>query len=267
LVGALESSVASATEQLQTIPFSATVSARQAYVRSEPSESALILGTVEVGARLQVIECVPDCGAKGAWALLAGKGAIRLGLLEISGGESTVAPPAEQQFLYATVRAPGAKAYAQPHSGARIVEDLPAHRVMANQPSMASGWVQRMMGSYVRSTDVRLASPSLLQGEFSPELPLAFLIRKGPSSSASGQLPKYSRFAVLEEREHKIRVRDGLVDKAMVRIARRRPRPSGTPERAKWVHVALSQQVMVAHEGDRAVFTTLVSTRAMAACR
>jgi lipoprotein-anchoring transpeptidase ErfK/SrfK len=50
------------------------------------------------------------------------------------------------------------------------------------------------------------------------------------------------------------------VPRERVRVARGIARPDGIPARAKWIHVDLSEQTLVAYEGDRPVFATLVST-------
>jgi len=51
-----------------------------------------------------------------------------------------------------------------------------------------------------------------------------------------------------------------LLRRSDVRIARRRPRPPEIAADERWIHVDLSEQVLVAYEGDRPVFATLVST-------
>jgi len=256
-------SFGAAADPAQTTGFTAVVSARHAYVRSEPSDDSPILGTVEAGAQLQVIRCLPQCDAKDAWALLADGGAIRRALLELSGRESAGIPPSEQQYRYATVLARGAKAYARPDVRAQVVEELPPHRVIAlapEQPEAASGWMQRIAGSYVRAAELRLARPSALQGEFLPKLPLAFVAQRVPPNAAVAELPKYQRFAILEERPREIRTAAGRIDRRFIRIARRRSPPSGLPERAKWVQVDLCEQTLVAYEGQQPVFATVVST-------
>ncbi len=54
---------------------------------------------------------------------------------------------------------------------------------------------------------------------------------------------------------------DGRVMRAYaVGKARKLKRPPGVGQDETWVHVDLSEQVLVAYEGDRPVFTTLVST-------
>lgn len=55
--------------------------------------------------------------------------------------------------------------------------------------------------------------------------------------------------------------RDGyLVRNTAVRVARLRQRPARIPDGAKWIHIDLSEQMLVAYEGDRPVFATTVST-------
>lgn len=57
------------------------------------------------------------------------------------------------------------------------------------------------------------------------------------------------------------RTRDGtLIPSARSVIIRPVERPAEVQPGEKWIHVDLSQQVLVAYEGDKAVFATLVST-------
>jgi lipoprotein-anchoring transpeptidase ErfK/SrfK len=51
-----------------------------------------------------------------------------------------------------------------------------------------------------------------------------------------------------------------LVRKSDMRIAERQPMPEGLQEWERWIDVSLDQQLLVAYEGQRPVFTTLVST-------
>jgi len=47
-----------------------------------------------------------------------------------------------------------------------------------------------------------------------------------------------------------------------LRNAEQRERPEGVGADARWIHVDLSEQTLVAYEGDRPVFATIVSTGA-----
>ncbi len=53
---------------------------------------------------------------------------------------------------------------------------------------------------------------------------------------------------------------DGDIARSHVRIARNHARPPAVPDGARWVHVSLAEQVLVAYEGDVPVFATLVAT-------
>ncbi len=51
-----------------------------------------------------------------------------------------------------------------------------------------------------------------------------------------------------------------IVRRSAVRVAGRYPRPTEVPADARWIHVDLAEQTLVAYEGDRPVFATLTST-------
>jgi hypothetical protein len=106
-------------------------------------------------------------------------------------------------------------------------------------------------------------------------LPLGFVYREGatrfrldPSSGRmvpTGPAPSGAAFEVRSTLTHEgktfLVARDGtLVRDGMARVARLRERPSRIPADARWIHIALGEQTLVAYEGDRPVFATLVST-------
>ncbi|MCB9602682.1 MAG: L,D-transpeptidase [Sandaracinus sp.] len=51
-----------------------------------------------------------------------------------------------------------------------------------------------------------------------------------------------------------------VVRRSSVRVAGRHPRPAEIPADARWIHVDLAEQTLVAYEGDRPVFATVTST-------
>src|SRR5690606_34890094 len=61
-------------------------------------------------------------------------------------------------------------------------------------------------------------------------------------------------------RRYRVSDRGRIVREDALRIATLTPRPSQVPEGARWIHVDLDAQVLVAYEGDRPVFATMVST-------
>jgi lipoprotein-anchoring transpeptidase ErfK/SrfK len=52
----------------------------------------------------------------------------------------------------------------------------------------------------------------------------------------------------------------GAVRRDEVRVARQAKRPSSVPANGKWIHVDLSEQTLVAYEGDKPVYATLISS-------
>jgi hypothetical protein len=65
---------------------------------------------------------------------------------------------------------------------------------------------------------------------------------------------------VIDARRYVVSPRGTLVRDSAVRMLRRRGRPPGVPREAKWIHVDLTEQTLIAYEGDEPVFGTVVST-------
>lgn len=106
-------------------------------------------------------------------------------------------------------------------------------------------------------------------------LPLALVYRRSPTrwriAPETGALVRAGRFDHLEafrvRQRIELRGRDfvvasdgSLARDPVVRIARERERPRRVPEDGRWIHVRLSEQTLVAYEGDRPVYATVVST-------
>ncbi len=133
-------------------------------------------------------------------------------------------------------------------------------------------------GRYVRTGDVDLKAEPGLHGQLlqqGMQLPVAFVYGKQPSvpllrkqegrAQVVGSAYKFARFevaAVTTWGDTEVAVgRDGLgVARRHVRIARATERPSSVPPGAKWIHVDLGRQVLVAYRGANPVFATLVSS-------
>jgi len=129
---------------------------------------------------------------------------------------------------------------------------------------------------YVREDDVELRDPEVVRGEQVGrgdwELPIAFVYgedrpllerRKGKLQNV-GVAKKHARFIVKEEfrdgGQAYVAGPNGIVLRDEVRIVRDVKRPSGIPANTKWVHVDLSEQTLVAYEGDKPVYATVVSS-------
>lgn len=143
----------------------------------------------------------------------------------------------------------------------------------------ARGFVRTVRGAYVATdslTDVQLApAPGVVLGP-GLELPLGIVYRgsaktlvRDPLSgafAAQAKLPRYASVAltgarVQHERHAYQEASSGmLVAEPNLRIAQRASRPPLVPRRARWIHVNRASQTLVAYEGDRAVFATLVAT-------
>lgn len=92
---------------------------------------------------------------------------------------------------------------------------------------------------------------------------LPVIVRAAPDARAAqvATLPRREVLPVLEQRGGFARVgADRWIALDELRLARTSPRPDGVRADERWIDVDLDQQVLVAYEGDRPVFTTLVST-------
>lgn len=139
-------------------------------------------------------------------------------------------------------------------------------------------FLRTVRGRYVRAVDVTpkplpAMQGSLLQGNLT--LPLAFVWGDGPAAlwrrtqdggeALAGEVERHGRFPVGGEEKWGERAMvmgaGGLaVERSRVRVARRVARPDGVGRNEKWIHVDLDEQALVAYEGDRPVFATLVSS-------
>ena len=131
-------------------------------------------------------------------------------------------------------------------------------------------------GRYVRTGDVELRHPDPIRGEelgrAGWKLPLAFVWGEdrqlfsldGNPPRAIGAAEKHARFVVREEVQKDgttyVGGDAGAVRRDEVRIARKTKAPSKVPAGAKWVHVDLSEQTLVAYEGARPVYATVISS-------
>lgn len=136
-------------------------------------------------------------------------------------------------------------------------------------------------GRYVRKEDLEPKPEPAMRGELisaDNPLPYAFVYGQdeaqapvyrlggaGAELQQVGVADNHARIRV--ERELTVGDRPVVVGPAgfallrsQVRVARAIARPEGVPAHAKWIHVNLEEQALVAYEGDRPVFTTLVSS-------
>ncbi|NNE17500.1 MAG: L,D-transpeptidase [Myxococcales bacterium] len=131
-------------------------------------------------------------------------------------------------------------------------------------------------GRFVRESDIELRNPDVVRGEQLGrdgwKLPLAFvygedrdlLDLKGGKAQLTGKAQKHGRFVVEEEPNVEgvayVAGKPGAVKRDGVRVARQTKRPSGVPANGKWIHVDLGEQTLVAYEGNRPVYATVISS-------
>lgn len=146
----------------------------------------------------------------------------------------------------------------------------------AEPEAALAGWVRTVRGRYVHADDLvptptsRLVG-SALDGELS--LPLAFvygedrpLLRiENDQVTETGLAETYARVAVrsratIEGVRYVVDDEGQALRRDHVRLAQRIPRPERVPPDTRWLHVDLHEQTLVAYEGDRPVYATLVST-------
>ncbi len=141
-------------------------------------------------------------------------------------------------------------------------------------------FLRTIRGAFVPADAMTPAEPPsmrgvVLEGHWEP--PVGFVFRRGASAlrrePSTGALrergeAEYHRPLLLTDERIERRgggvyriARDGtIVRETAMRIVDPIARPSPIPESDRWIHVDLSEQTLVAYEGDRAVFATLVST-------
>ncbi|MFK7985746.1 MAG: L,D-transpeptidase [Sandaracinaceae bacterium] len=134
-------------------------------------------------------------------------------------------------------------------------------------------------GGFVPADVVAEASPPEMRGVVVGgrwRLPLGFVYRGGvrtlrrdPSRGVLAMADSIDRLTPLPlqeetvqrgQRRYRISDRGQIVREDALRIAQVIARPEGVAEDERWIHVDLSEQVVVAYEGDEPVFATLVST-------
>lgn len=134
-------------------------------------------------------------------------------------------------------------------------------------------------GAYVPAAAMTVAEPPAMRGVVlggNWRLPIGFVWRQGATAlerePVSGTLrnageltyhePLVLEDDILERRGSRYRLsRRGVVAReTALRIVTPIERPRGVAETDRWIHVDLSEQTLVAYEGDTPVFATLVSS-------
>ena len=140
--------------------------------------------------------------------------------------------------------------------------------VASEEAHQGETWLRTVSGDYVRAAAAQPIEGSELSGVHDAEgleLPLAFVFTDGTELTHPGgrrrPATKYARFGVVSvEGDTVVGVGGIRAPRASVRLVERIERPTGVPPGAKWIHVDLDEQTIVAYQGDAAVFASLVAT-------
>jgi lipoprotein-anchoring transpeptidase ErfK/SrfK len=134
-------------------------------------------------------------------------------------------------------------------------------------------------GAYVPADALAEASPPRMRGVVLGgrwSLPMGFVFREGVRSLArdparntlelseaierSTPMPLSEEVIARANQLYRVSDRGVIVREDAMRVATLRAQPSEVPPGARWIHVDLEEQTLVAYEADRPVFATMVST-------
>jgi lipoprotein-anchoring transpeptidase ErfK/SrfK len=139
-------------------------------------------------------------------------------------------------------------------------------------------YARTVRGRFIPADKLAPAKASTFEGALVTErqpLPIAFVVAGGTKvlgrRGANGPLreleatARYDRFPVLEELTYKgqryVRIGENrFLPARSVDVARAAAPPDGAEAGERWIDVNLSEQTLVAYEGEKPVFATLVST-------
>ncbi|HEX5659066.1 MAG TPA: L,D-transpeptidase [Polyangiales bacterium] len=281
-------------------PFFALAFHYNTVVYADPEQSAKRFGIVRRGTSLAGVKPVSGAGCEHGWYKLAEGGFVcdRQGVAISDARQSFWIRQPEPDlnrplfYDYGRVIRPGALRFTRiptEREEAALPRTQPPNLVqgaldgdvfLALDRLESAGkrrYYRTVRGRYVRARDVEpRPAPDMhgvvLRGD--ARLPWAFLDSEGEaplyrerrgrfekvgSAAAHGRFPLRT---VRSRRGARYAVGPGefAVPLARVRVARAHARPTQIGAQEKWIHVDLTQQVLVAYEGDHAVFATLISS-------
>ncbi|MBX3248970.1 MAG: L,D-transpeptidase [Myxococcales bacterium] len=142
----------------------------------------------------------------------------------------------------------------------------------------ARSFYRTVRGAYVRSESLVSPEPSTHRGVViggAWQLPIGFVYRGGarrlrrdPATNRffeDGSVERLSPLIVADtvdrgSHDYVVTPDGEIIRRSAVRVARPRARPAEIGPDERWLHVDLREQILVAYEGDRAAFATMVST-------
>jgi hypothetical protein len=252
-----------------------------AHVRARPDVEARKRGDVAAGARFEVLERQHGKGCKGDWLRIAHAAWLcsdvtRLARADaVPGGLEAVRVRPGALLPHTYVLGQGVTAYASLEDAAagangRKLPGQSGLKLRERAEKDGRTFFKTSQG-WVDAAEVKLARPSEQAGiqiADKDAWPIGLVAEdpRGRVYDAGGKPvavpPSLARGSALYGlgEASVYEVNDVYIDVHVVRMAVRLPRPDGVGPTERWLDVDLAQQVLVAYEGDRPVFATLVST-------
>jgi hypothetical protein len=248
---------------------------------SEPSRAADRRGVTYRGSSLPIFGARRGPGCAGRWWLVGPAAWTCSDGIALSPDDPvTLERPDRPDALpseYFFVSPQGASAYetlelAQESAADRELEGGWGVAVVEQRTQGAERWVRTSKGLWIAARDLAAAHPSLFHGEvLAPPRPLdvAWVLadRAGvwseppPRGKRVADRARFELVHVAEDRLPYVRVGDAewmlARDLVQPRVA---PPPEGAGANERWIDVDVASQTLVAYEGTRPVYATLVST-------
>lgn len=253
-------------------------------VRKAPHDAA-VLGIISKGTRAGVVDAIAggdDC--KDRWIAIAPRGWVCETFVEPS--EAAPTPAITASFddddltpihgVYGLVRGANATAYANSSDvsadGGRVLAGSNTVRAVGTATIDGRRFWRTAQGELIDEASIVQLSPSRFKGvAVSDTLPAWVRSHRdsgtpittyaAPHGAANGTLAPRTVVSILEQADAFVRVSDtGWVDRRDLRMATLATPPEGTAPDEKWFDIDRDEQVLVAYEGERPVYATLVST-------
>ncbi|HXU81462.1 MAG TPA: L,D-transpeptidase [Polyangia bacterium] len=188
-------------------------------------------------------------------------------LLVLACTQAPAAAPAPAPRYY-LVGAAGARSFEAP-GGGDVRKLLPGFGMSIVEEHAALGrrWGHTAQGRWVALSELTPARPAALAGVVVTKgaLDFGWVVAAGAPLLDSGgkrvgTRPLFSRQTLNGCTDGLCRAEGGFLRAEDLRVPKIAPRPAGVGATERWLDVDLASQTLVAYEGDRPVFATLVST-------
>jgi hypothetical protein len=265
---------------------SAIVERDEQAIQSAPQGSAPRRGTTIRGARLPFYGAKRGPGCAARWIAIGPLAWICQDAVRLDAGLSELSPTADDApdglpFHYFFVGSAGTDGYYRLDDAGDVAPDqkLEAGFAIAETDEAVKGgerYVRTSRNTWVPRRDLvaapvfdfrgaEIAAGSTLNMAWVVEDKVAVLAAPRGKPDPARAMPRFTQVEVLEEKADKdggyLRIGDGQWLRARdVRAPVLSAPPAGVAPNERWIDVDLSRQTLVAYEGDRPVFATLVST-------